>query len=76
MTKPKPVTDAEPAVYLSFSEGQYRVILHGMPVCADKRTAEEALRVAIQFKLKVSDRMWDGDAGAFVPMTFTIEVKP
>lgn len=56
----------DPAVYLSSSEGRHRVIQHGLPISADKATAREALQVAEHFKLKVSDRVWDGDNGRWV----------
>lgn len=58
----------EPKVYLSTSEGKFRVISQGLPISVDKRTAAEALAAAEQFKLKVSDRMWDGDAGQWRPL--------
>ena len=54
---------ADPKVYLSSSEGRYRIIQGGVPISPDKRSAEEALAIAKSFNLKVSDRMWDGDAG-------------
>ena len=53
----------DPKVYLSFSEGTYRVIHQGVPISANKPTAREALQVAEHFKLKVSDRVWLGDSG-------------
>lgn len=56
---------SDPKVYLSSSEGKFRVIQGGVPISADKRTAAEALAVAEHFRLKVSDKMWDGDAGTW-----------
>ena len=56
----------DPPVYLSVSEGRFRVIERGMPISADKKTAAEALAVAAQFGLKVSDQIWDGDKGRWV----------
>ncbi len=50
-------------VYLSMSEGRYRVIQGGMSISADMHTAGEALAVAKRFGLPVSVSMWDGDAG-------------
>jgi len=58
----------DPEVYLSFSEGRYRVIQHGVPISADKATAEEALQVARQFGLTVSNKMWNGDIGQWAPL--------
>lgn len=66
--------ESDPEVYLSRSatplhpEGQYRVIQGGVPISPDKATAEEALAVARHYKLKVSDRMWDGDVGQWIPL--------
>lgn len=51
----------DPKVYLSHSEGRYRVISQGVPISADKKTAAEALAVAHQFGLKVSEKVWEGD---------------
>ena len=56
----------DPKVYLSFSGGKYRVIDQGMPLGRDELDAADALATAARFKLKVSDRMWDGDAGQWV----------
>lgn len=54
----------DPLVYLSSSEGKFRVIEGGMPISADKPTAAEALAAAAYFGLKVSAELyWDGDAG-------------
>ena len=53
----------DPPVYLSVSEGRYRVISHGLPISADKTSARDALAVATHFGLKVSDRVWYGDKG-------------
>jgi hypothetical protein len=61
--------DPDPKIYLSKSEGRWRVIQNAIPISADKRTVREALQVAEHFKLKVSDQMWDGDLGKFVKMT-------
>lgn len=60
---------SEPKVYLSRSAGKYRVIQQGMPISGDKSSAAEALAVADHFKLKVSDKMWDGDVGDWRPLS-------
>lgn len=52
--------------YLSVSEGKYRVICQGVPISADKDTAAAALAVAKQFRIKLSERMWDGDASVWI----------
>ena len=52
-------------VYLSTSGGKYRVISQGAPISADKSTREDALSVAARFRLEVSPRVWNGDAGRF-----------
>ncbi len=63
----------EPKTYLSMStstidgKARYRVIHQAMPISADKTTPEEALRAAEQFRVKVSDTIWDGDRGRWIP---------
>lgn len=55
------------SAYLSSSNGAFRVIYKGLPICADKRTAQEALAAAAALNVGVrKDVMWDGDAGEFV----------
>lgn len=66
----------DPKVYLSASEGKYRVIQGGVPISADKRTAAEALAVADHFRLKVSDKMWDGDAGRWRSLRGARDPRP
>ena len=58
----------DPDVYLSFSEGKYRVIDHGVPISADKATSDEALAVAKHYNLAVSNMMWNGDIGQWAPL--------
>lgn len=53
--------------YLSFSEGRYRIIVQGMPVCADT-TLHHALMCAKQFRVTLRNLMWDGDQGLWVSM--------
>lgn len=55
-----------PTCYLSGSEGTFRVVYQGMPICNNKATAAEALAAADQMRVTVSNQMWDGDAGKFV----------
>ena len=57
-----------PKVYLSTSEGTFRVISQGLPISPNKPTAAEALHVAKLYNLKVADVMWNGDRGEFVPL--------
>jgi hypothetical protein len=64
----------DPKVYLSFSGGRYRVIDQGMAVSRDAPTAQEALANVARFNLKVSDRMWDGDAGRWVMRGYGIPI--
>lgn len=60
---------ADPKVYLSSSEGRFRVMLQGMPVSTDRDTKEEAIEVAERLGVKgLSDRMWDGDKGVWAPL--------
>jgi hypothetical protein len=53
--------------YLSYSSEKWRVIYHGMPLCADKATRAEAEAAAAQVKAKLSDTYWDGDKGEYFP---------
>lgn len=55
-----------PRTYLSKNGGKFRVINHGVPISPDKDTAEAALAVAKQFRMSVSERVYDGDADAWV----------
>lgn len=59
---------SDPKVYLSMSEGKYRVIQQGVPISPDKHSAETALAAASKWKLQVSDRMWNGDTGEWQPL--------
>jgi len=54
----------DPAVYLSKSEGRFRVICQGVPVSNDKATEAEALEAAKG--LAVDSMAWDGDEGRWV----------
>lgn len=66
----KQVNATGPKVYLSASEGKYRVIVQGMPVSADKPTKAEALAAAASLKVTgLSDQMWDGDKGEWCTLT-------
>ena len=51
--------------YLSTNNGQWRVIVQGMPICADKATRKEAEQSAVQLRVCVTG-VWDGDAGEFI----------
>ena len=64
--------DTDPSVYLSASEGRYRVIQQGMPISRDMATPEEALSAASRFRLTVADRAWDGDRGEWVPLSTVV----
>lgn len=52
--------------HLSFSDGHYRIVHMGVPVCADKNSLAEALRVADQFRLELLSVAWNGDLGKWV----------
>lgn len=60
--------------YLSFSDGAYRVIVQGMPICKDG-PALDALRAAKSLKVKLSSGAWNGDRGQWVELS-TIEELP
>ena len=55
----------EPSQYLSKSEGWYRIISGGVPICIDKRTAAEAVAVATMCHIKLPTQVWDGDVAAW-----------
>jgi len=56
------------AGFLSFSEGKYRIIVDGMPVCNDKATLLEAIRAADSMKVVLHSLAWRGDKGDWVPL--------
>lgn len=56
-----------PRLYLSTSNGKWRAIYRGLPLCADtdRATAESVVK---EFpKETLADVVWDGDLGEFVP---------
>jgi len=57
----------DPRDYLSTSEGKWRAISQGVPVCADTSDRDRAVVCARQFKLNLSHGLvWNGDKGAWV----------
>jgi predicted amidohydrolase len=64
--------EATPPAYLSISEGRYRVISQGMPICADKATPAEALTAAQNLRVIVAPVAWNGDRAQWVHLD-TIE---
>ena len=60
--------EATPPAYLSRSEGKYRVIAQGLPLCADKATAAEATAAAHAQRVKLAPVYWDGDSAAWKPI--------
>lgn len=61
--------EAMPPAYLSRSEGKYRVIAQGLPLCADKATAAEAeAAAATAYNVKLAPVFWDGDTGEWKPI--------
>jgi len=61
-----------PPAYLSISEGRYRVISQGVPICADKPTPAEALTAAQHLRVSVAPVAWNGDRAEWVHLD-TIE---
>lgn len=58
-----------PKTYLSTSEGTWRVIHQGLPLCANT-TYENAAIVAERYGYKPSEMaVWNGDYGKFCPAT-------
>jgi predicted amidohydrolase len=64
--------EATPPAFLSISEGRYRVISQGMPICADKPTPAEALTAAKHQRVIVAPVAWNGDRAQWVHLD-TIE---
>jgi hypothetical protein len=64
--------EATPPAYLSISEGRYRVISQGMPICADKATPADALTAAQSLRVIVAPVAWNGDRAEWVHLD-TIE---
>ena len=64
--------EATPPAYLSISEGRYRVISQGMPICSDKKTPAEALTAAQHLRVSVAPVAWNGDRAQWVHLD-TIE---
>jgi hypothetical protein len=60
--------EATPPAYLSRSEGKYRVIAQGLPLCADKATAAEATAAATAQRVKLAPVYWDGDSAEWKPI--------
>jgi hypothetical protein len=58
---------AIPPAYLSHSAGQWRVIVQGLPICADKRTAAEATAATTAHSVKLAPVYWDGDTATWKP---------
>jgi hypothetical protein len=57
--------------YLSFSNGNYRVIVQGMPICKDG-PPDFALRAAASLRVTLQPEAWNGDRGEWVTLS-TIE---
>jgi hypothetical protein len=61
------IVEATPPAYLSRSEGKFRVIAQGMPLCSDKATAAEATAAATAQRVKLAPVYWDGDTATWKP---------
>ena len=55
--------EATPPAYLSHSAGYWRVIVQGLPICADKRTEAEATAAAHAQRGKLAAQNLDHDKG-------------
>ena len=58
--------------YISMGQGDYTVIVQGMPVCNNKKTLAEALRAADFMRVELHDEAWNGERGEWVHLN-TIE---
>jgi hypothetical protein len=68
--------EATPPAYLSTSEGRWRVISHGLPLCADKATPAEAMAAAQQHRITLAPVAWNGDRAQWVHLETIEEVRP
>lgn len=59
--------EATPPAYLSHSAGFWRVIVQGLPLCNDKRTAAEAMTATTAHSVKLAPVFWDGDSATWKP---------
>jgi hypothetical protein len=62
--------------YYSRSNGKWRLIHQGMPLCPDRDTLDECKPVAAQYNVTPSASLWDGDVGAFIPMSEALDAVP
>ena len=53
---------------LSTSEGRWRVLVDGVPICADKNAPAAALAAARQMRVKLLPTAWNGDRGEWVEL--------
>jgi len=67
-TKPKTETGREPQglgfpyfAYLSNTNGMWRLIWKGIPLCADTPDRARAEAVAIKYKIKLPAVVWNGE---------------
>jgi hypothetical protein len=58
-----------PRTYLSTSDGRWRVIDQGMPLCRDVPDRADAVRAAKQSRIKDAELLpvWNGDKGEWIP---------
>ena len=60
---------------LSTSEGRWRVLVDGMPICADKGAPAEALAAARQMRVELLPTAWNGDRGVWVELSTIAELE-
>ena len=70
LTGDKIMTDEHPwfrQYYVSYCDNQWRIIHNSLPICNDKPTYEEVLRVAMQFGLELHADYYDGNTNSWKP---------
>ena len=59
--------EASPSCYLSTSDGMWRTIVSGLPICADTPLRSRAEAAAAQMRV-VPKAIWNGDTGKWEVM--------
>jgi hypothetical protein len=55
------MTTKEPQAYLSNTNGMWRLIWKGIPICADTPSRQRAEAVAKQYSIPLPSIIWNGE---------------
>lgn len=58
--------------FISFGQGEFSVMVQGMPICNNKTTLTEALKAADFMRVELQQEAWNGERGEWVHLN-TIE---